>query len=89
MTKIELNNSIRNDLLRLSYFAVTQNTDLNSPQFDAFLNHAQQLFSQYSGQRSKELSNELTRLTDARGEIADPLSRLRWSEKILTLSCRL
>lgn len=83
-----IKNSVRNDLRRVSKWTVEATGPLPKAKTQTFLQHARDEFSKLSDPHSQQLASELERLTEQLSDLTDPLQRLRWAEKVLTLSCR-
>ena len=88
--KKQIINNIQNDLRRISKWAAELDKDLPQSQIKVFLAHALKDFNKLTDKHSLGLRAELEKLSKQQSTITqDPLTRLRWAEKILTISCRL
>ena len=83
--------SIKMDLYRLVTAAGDLNNNISTESLLEFLNHAELDFNKIElNERENELKNELLVLKkEVHNCLENPTKRLRWTEDILTIRCRL
>lgn len=82
--------SIKMDLHRVVTAAGNLSQKLPKQSIEEFMNHAYKDFEKTElTQREKALKEELKQRLIQLNSINDPLSRLRWTENVMTIRCRL
>ncbi|MBU1110411.1 hypothetical protein KKB83_02250 [Patescibacteria group bacterium] len=89
MSDEKLLNHIKNDLRRVAKWAGEIDKPFPKGRIDVFLQHALKDFNSLSGYERVGLRDEFDQLVQEGQIDHEPLQRLRWAEKTLTLSCRL
>ena len=83
-------NSIKMDLHRVITSAGNINTKLPKRSVVEFMEHADKDFEKTKlTQREQALRQQLKILLKQLPNVKDPLSRLRWTEDVMTIRCRL
>jgi len=83
-------NSIKMDLYRVVTAAGDINKELPKQSIIEFMEHADKDFEKTElNDKEKQLKQELQHLLNQLPQIKDPLSRLRWTEDVMTVRCRL
>ncbi len=83
-------NSIKMDLYRVVTAAGDTNKELPKQSIIEFMEHANKDFEKAElTDREKGLQQELQNLLNQLSQIKDPLARLRWTEDVMTIRCRL
>lgn len=83
-------NSIKMDLYRVVTAAGDIRKELPEQSVIEFMEHANKDFEKAElTDREKGLQQELQNLLNQLSQIKDPLARLRWTEDVMTIRCRL
>lgn len=83
-------NSIKMDLFRVVTAVGNLHNALPSESAGEFLTHALKDFEKTElTDRELALKEQLKDLSTSLSTISDPFTRLRWTEKVLTIRCRL
>lgn len=83
-------NSIKMDLFRVVTAAGDITKELPKTSISEFMTHAINDFNKVElTPREVELKNQLQLLHADLSKISDPFSRLRWTEDVLTVRCRI
>lgn len=83
-------NSIKMDLHRVVTAAGNISKELPKQSIIEFMDHANKDFEKTElTQREKALKEKLLYLLNQLDNINDPLTRLRWTEDVMTIRCRL
>jgi hypothetical protein len=82
--------SIKMDLYRVVTAAGNINNELPKQSINEFMQHAVKDFDKVElNEHERMLRQQLIDLITGLNFIKDPLERLRWTEKVLTVRCRL
>lgn len=82
--------SIKMDLFRVITATGDLTKEIPQKSVEDFLRHADKDFDKVNlNESEKKVRNKLRTLSDKVGDLADPKTRLRWTEDVMTARCML
>ncbi|MBU0708932.1 hypothetical protein KJ596_04275 [Patescibacteria group bacterium] len=89
MKEKQIIDHVKNDLRRVAKWAGEIDKPFPKEKIDIFLRHAMKDFRSLPPKNTKRLEGSFMEVIQQERVGQDSLQRLRWAEKVLTLSCRL